>query len=316
MRLPLIVFCLSLTLSTASAQDNHQWWNAKHNWDGVTPWPTYLTTSPGFMGPNALPVPETKTGLMPGKATLDLAGEGHYSRGDKTQNLYTELFLPLGSDRAGLSMWMVPIEKYWNDTITRDLRASRDFDGKGYAVGDVYLGTYIQIVKDKKYFPDLLLTINMRTASGQHFDAARFSDAPGYFFDLSFGKTKTFENSFISAVRPYAMGGFHCWQTHTEKYFQDDAAMYGLGFYLDIKNLRIDNSLDGYMGYQKNGDQPMVYRLKLQSQMPKSVNYKLMFEEGLHDFPYTSVRVGLSFDLGKMLPGLLPVNYHGTGNFL
>jgi hypothetical protein len=295
------LFCwLCLHTSVAMAQNEFAWWNKKHDWDGKTPWEYYLTSSPAFMGPNALPVPETKTGLLPDKTTLEISFEGHFSTGDKTQNLFANAFFPIGSDRAGLAVWMVPVEHYKMDTVTRDLRAARDHDGEGYAVGDVYVGTYIQLLKNKPKLPDILLTINLKTASGGHFEAARFTDAPAYYFDMSFGKTFLFPNKLVEAVRPYAMGGFYCWQMNGGKHYQNDAPMYGAGFYADLKNIRIDNSLNGYMGYMKNGDRPLVYRAAITSRFSSAVNFKTMFEEGLHDFPYTSVRLGAELDLGRI----------------
>jgi hypothetical protein len=299
------IFLFLLAGSNAFGQENYEWWNTIHHWDHVTPWQKYLTSTPAFLGPNGLPVPETKTGVMADRPSLEIAGEMHWGQGDKTRNLYGRFFSPIGSDRAGLGVWMVPVEYYVTDTATRDLRASREYDGKGYAVGDVYVETYVQLVKDRPHLPDILLTVNIKTASGS-FDAARYTDAPAYYFDMSFGKTLTLQNKVITAIRPYAMGGFYCWQMNTENQNQDDAPLFGAGLYVDVKKLRIDNSINGFWGYMNNGDQPLVYRLKLETRMSSLVNYKLMLEEGLHDFPYTSIRAAVLLDMGKILPALVP----------
>jgi hypothetical protein len=303
MRASVIFLLLFSIATTSSAQDDHRWWNQKHNWDGVTPWQQYLTSTPAYLGPNGLPVPETKKGNMSDKPLLEVSGEWHFGQGDYTRNLYSRFFSPLGSDRAGLAVWMVPVEYYRTDTVTRDLRASREFDGKGYAVGDVYVGTYIQLIKDKPRFPDVLLTINLKTASGGHFDAARYTDAPAYYFDLSFGKTLNFPNKIIHSIRPYAMGGFYCWQMNTEKHYQDDAPMYGAGLVAGIGIYQIDNSINGFWGYMNNGDRPLVYRASVKAVNPLSpVIFKVMFEQGLHDFPYTSIRAGIDLDLRVFKP--------------
>jgi hypothetical protein len=289
---------------SASAQTDYSWWNKKHNWDGVTPWQQYLTSTPAYLGPNGLPVPETKTGLMPNRTSLEIAGEYHWGKGDKTRNLFASFFSPIGSDKAGLQVWMVPVEYYVTDTSTRDLRASREQDGKGYAVGDVYIGTYVQLVKDKPKLPDILLTINMKTASGGHFDAARFTDAPAYYFDMSFGKEYKLGEKIIRSVRPYAMGGFFCWQMNTEKHYQDDAPMYGAGVEVGVGLLKVDNSINGFWGYMDNGDRPLVYRAAIRSRaLQNPVKYKLQFEKGLHDFPYTSLRAGIE---------IVPKKFKGT----
>ena len=43
------------------------------------------------------------------------------------------------------------------------------------------LPTLIQLVKGRK-FPDTMVRMAGRTASGGHLDAARHADSPGYFF--------------------------------------------------------------------------------------------------------------------------------------
>jgi len=182
-RIPVFIktFILLFTLigNQITLSQDYSWWNEKHNWDGVTPWQNYIILSPAYMGPNALPVPEARDGSLPRNTTFEFSLENHFSSGDKTINLYTNLYIPLFSKRAGLNISIVPFEHYKMDTITRDLRRARDYDGEGISGGDFYIGTFIQILKDKK-FPDIVLSINMKTASGTNLAAARFTDSPGY----------------------------------------------------------------------------------------------------------------------------------------
>jgi len=183
-------FFLSLSLLFSSllhAQD-YDWWNQKHNWDGVTSWTDYLIISPAYLGPNALPVPEIKKGILPKNRSLELGMDGHFNKGDQTGNLYSELFFPLFSQRVGLGISYVPLEMYRTDTIIRDQRRSREYDPRGFSLGDVYFSTYIHLIKEKEKIPDVLLSVNLRTASGSNIEGARHTDAPGYFFDLSAGK--------------------------------------------------------------------------------------------------------------------------------
>ncbi len=174
--------------SFLSYSQDYSWWNKKHNWDGVTSWSKYLIISPAYMGPNALPVPDFNNGTLKERGSLKFAAESHFSKGDNTQNLFTRLYLPLYTDKVGLLISIIPFEHYKMDTITRDLRRTRDFDGKGFAGGDFYIGTFIQILKDKKHWPDMAVSINLKTASGTNLEAARYTETPGYFFDLSMGK--------------------------------------------------------------------------------------------------------------------------------
>ena len=290
---------LLCTILSLGAQD-FGWWNAVHDWDGTTPWPNYITLTPAFLGPNALPVPEVRNGRLRTTPTLRLAGEAHFSRGDDTQNAWLDLNLPLFSDRASVSLQYVPLEYYRMDVATRDLRAARDFDGKGTASGDVYLGTHIQLLRDHARWPDVLLTFTLRTASGNRLSAARFTDTPGYYFDLSVGKSYAV-TEWVS-LRPHLMLGFYAWQTYRNDYFQNDALLYGVGVDLELSKLTVTTALGGYSGYIGQGDRPVVYRLGVETRRGARVEYLGRVEWGLRDFPYRSLRLGVGLRLWNEKP--------------
>lgn len=71
---------------TCSAQEDFSWWVEKHNWDGVTPWNQYMTISSAYMGPNALPVPEIKNGLIDSAASVNISYDYYKNTGDMTQD--------------------------------------------------------------------------------------------------------------------------------------------------------------------------------------------------------------------------------------
>jgi hypothetical protein len=284
-------------ICTPSFGQDYTWWNDKHQWDGKTPWNEYIITSAAYMGPNALPVPTIQNGQIPSKAYFQISGETHISIGDKTQNLQTELFLPLFSKRVGLHLSVVPIEYFKLDTLTRDLRRVRERSGEGFAYGDVYISTYIQLIENHLKWPDILVTINLNTASGNKLGNARFTDSPGYFFDMSFGKKLPLKGEVIQSLRPHLMLGFYAWQMHTTDYFQNDAFLYGFGLDWDRPKFDLKSSLGGYVGYIGNGDKPMVYRMKWQTKREKLFNYSLSVQQGLKDFSYTSFRFACLADL-------------------
>lgn len=253
------------------------------------------------MGPNALPVPELQNGSLPQEATFKFAGESHYSSGDKTENLFSELYIPLYSKKVGFGIYGVPYEQYDMDTLTRDIRRSRDYNGEGNVFGDVYLATYIQLVEDHAKLPDMLLTINLKTASGGGLDAARFSDAPAYFFDLSLGKTLAFNGSIIESIRPYALVGFFAWQTYEDNRRQNDAPVWGFGLDLNTKNFTFTNAYGGYDGYQATGDKAFVYRMSLSSRFESILNYEARFQQGFHDFEYSSFRLACTVNIDRII---------------
>ena len=166
------------------AQKDYAWWNNKHNWDGITHWSQYIIVSPKFMGPNALPVPKVRNALINEDVQLEAGSDFHFNKGDNTQNLFFGLFLPFAESKIAIEIYGVPLEHYNMDTVTRDERRAREKSTEGFASGDLYFGTVIQLIKNKRNLPDMTISLNAKTASGTNFENARFTDSPGYFFDL------------------------------------------------------------------------------------------------------------------------------------
>ncbi len=292
----LLLITILLGCRSANSQD-WSWWNEKHNWDGVTHWSRYIIISPSYLGPNALPVPAIKNGTILDRINLEMGADGHFSKGDKTTNLFTELFIPLFTEKAGLNLTWIPVEYYRMDTITRDVRRARDYDGKGFATGDLIIGTYIQILKERDRLPGILLTVNLKTATGSNMEGARYTDSPGYHFDLSFGKSYPVEKPHLRYFRVYGMMGLYVYQTHYDKNYQNDAFLYGAGINLEWKRFIIENQLGGYIGYIGDGDRPMVYRLNIKSDRNANWNFKIGFQQGFIDFDYTTIRLSAIINL-------------------
>jgi hypothetical protein len=287
----IFIFCFT----HVKAQENYDWWVQIHHWDGVTPWYNYLKFTPQYLGPNALPVPEVQKGITGDKAEIELAADAHFSKGDKTQNAYSMLYYPVVPKIVAIEGYVVPLEHFKMDTITRDERAARDRDGEGTAGGDIYFGTVIQLVKEKK-IPDMALRLSMRTASGTNVSAARYTNAPGYFFDLSAGKEYSNEKYLMSKIRWYVMIGFYSWQTNDADYLQDDALLYGAGVDFTFSKLIVSCNAGGYYGYINNDDRPLVTRLQLSRKTGRQ-SYGIKFQSGLNDFPYNSVRIFFKYTL-------------------
>ena len=288
-----------ISLSTFG-QNDYSWWDVKNNWVRGTHWHEYITIAPGFMGPNALPVPDIKNGLAPKETTLKFALEKHSSDGDETENLFADLYIPLYSKKVGFRIYGVPFEQYKMDTLTRDKRSARDYNGKGNSYGDVYFSTYIQLLEDHKFWPDFLLTLNFKTASGNQLSAARFTDAPAYFFDLSFGKTVAIKHDFFQSIRPHAMLGFFAWQTYEDNRRQNDAPVFGVGIDINTPRVDISNAFGGYDGHNSFGDHALVYRLTVKSKFDSAFNYELRLQNGFADFEYTSFQLGCSINISKI----------------
>lgn len=280
------------------AQEDFTWWNQRHNWDGFSPWVNYMVVSPAYFGPNALPVPEFRKGNLSGDFSLEQSVGYHFAKGDKTTNFFTRIYVPLCQGRVALEGWVVPVEYFKTDTAIRDFRAARTESGSGRAGGDIYFSTQVELLKDKKGFPDFSLELAFRTASGTRLRDARYTDASGYFMNVAAGKNMRKRERGLTGIRPFAMAGFYSYQTYDLQHPQNDALLYAAGCDFIFSKLSISPSWGGYAGYQKNGDQPMVFRAQLQYGSG-AISVKLLYQYGIQDYPFQSVRAGIVYAIRK-----------------
>ncbi len=268
-------------------QEDWSWWNDLHGWESGDPgWRNWLIISPGYLGPNALPVPEVKRGFLSEKSEFELTASSHFHYGDPTQDISGRGYFPFANGKIAVEVYGVIFEHYAFSQEVRNERYSRDRDGEGYASGDFYFSTLIQLIKGRK-FPNTLLCFAAKTASGSNFDGARYADAPGYFFDFSFSKDYGQAESLL--FRPYAMLGFYSWQTNDEGNLQNDALLYGLGADLVKNNWRFTSSWSGYQGYKDNGDRPRQLNFEMRRDYNNKA-FRLQYQHGLHDWLYRTVR--------------------------
>lgn len=257
-----------------------------------------MTISSAFMGPNALPVPDITKGGLDSTIQFETGGDVHFSTGDHTQDFFVRGYLPISDGKVALSIEVIPVEWFKTDTITRDMRASRGKSGIGKAGGDIYITTYLQILKQHLSLPDLALRIALRTASGTNLGEARYTDGPGYYFDLSGGKSWRKESAFLKEVRLYAMSGLYVYQTFDILHLQNDCFLYGVGIDFHFSQFIFSQEVSGYSGYLKNGDKPLVYRSSLQWKK-NNVKLKFSYQHSLRDFPAERIRLGVGLELSK-----------------
>lgn len=261
--------------------------------------PTYI--SPYYFGPNAFPVPEMSDGSVSSVLRIELAGE-HYMgfQNDQTTDIFLRLNVPLFTDRVNLSLWM-PVVEFYNNTLERQ-RTQRLQDTvrmSGHEFGDVYVSTDIQILRQRKYMPDLVLRAAIKTASGGGFDKGRYYDCPGYFFDATLAKSVFFKHDFFQELRFAGSAGFLCWQTDNGR--QNDAVMYGAQIKLNTRYFSLAQVFTGYVGWENNPspvkdahDCPMTLKTNLTGYIG---NWELLFsyQYGLKDYPFHQFRLGFAY---------------------
>lgn len=255
-----------------------------------------MRITPGYLGPNALPVPDVKKGVVPLGTNLEIGFDYHFMEGDPTQDIFARYYHSFAEGKIALEVYGVIAEHYNMSDFIRDERIARDFDGKGFANGDLYFSTLVQLVKGRK-FPDTMVRMAGKTAAGNQLEGARNTDSPGYFFDFSFSKSyagRNENNSFL----PYASFGFYSWQTNDEANLQNDAFMYGLGAEIKYMHCTISNSLSGYSGYKHERDKPMIYTFDLNRQF-KNKTFRIQYLHGLRDWTYQTVKLSLILNFQK-----------------
>lgn len=293
----IVILILCFVPLLGIADEDWTWWNVKHGWQtGMCDWRGLLHITPGYLGPNALPVPEMRKGIVPAGAHIETSVDVHFREGDPTQNLSAKYYRAFADNRIAIEFYGVVLEHYAMSDSIRDERIARDFDGKGFATGDFYFSTLLQIIRGKK-FPDMMLRLAGRTASGGQLEAARYSDSPGYFIDLSLSKEYKGVGGRM-AFRPYTSFGFYSWQTNDDLNLQNDALMYGVGADLEWSRWMISNSLSGYSGYKQERDRPMVYTFDLNRSL-KRHTLRLQYLYGLRDWTYQTVKFSVIWNLAK-----------------
>jgi hypothetical protein len=160
-------------------------------------------------------------------------------------------------------------------------------------MGDFYFSTLVQIFRNRK-FPNTLLRMATKTASGNNLEAARHTDSPGYFFDLSF--SKDFEAGKNLHLKPFASAGFYSWQTNDELRLQNDAFMYAAGCDIAKNNWLLSGSASGYSGYKNERDRPVQLNFELEKNFNKK-SVKAYYTHGLRSWDYNTVRLSMIFRL-------------------
>jgi hypothetical protein len=289
-----MLFLLLLVSGKLHAQTQARWAQIVH-WDGYSPWQTYMHFSPGFMGPNALPVPSMSNGGIDSVNYVGPAGSFFFSKGDNTQTLKFIGNYCLVKDLVSFDAAWIPVEWFQVDDATKD---KRHVYWPNYyqkvANGDVFLNVNVRLLKKWDKHVQLAFRVGYRFPSSdvREVAAARYTDAPGYFFDVSAGKYLSPDQRW----RLSGMAGFYVWQV--TNFGQNDAFLFGGGLEYNANGWRWKLNGRGYTGWIGDGDFPILVSTSLEKQMKTFAIY-LQLQQGLHDYGYTGVEFGTKYLFGK-----------------
>lgn len=287
----IIIVFLANSISLYCQEEDYGWWNDHVEWDGVSHWSKYLTYSPASFGVNALPVPQLRGGRINSNSYISIGTDFFFSEDEHVENLKIDFSMPFAQGKVGLFGSWIPYEHFRIDQQAALDRNIRDRDGTGQAIGDLIIGMSVSLLQNKTYWPDLVLTTTMRTALGTNRAAGRYTDAPGYSFDLSMGRDVDFSQF---KLRPIGMIGLYVWQTNEDKNPQNDALLYGGGIDIEHDDIQLQCYVSGYSGYKQNGDQPISAHLEIIKKY-KNVMIHIPYEYRFRDFQYQKIGFKLSY---------------------
>jgi hypothetical protein len=284
-----ILFLLAFNVIKAQTFDA---WKNLVKWDGVTHWSKYIIYSPGYMGVNALPIPAMGNGNLDSINSAAVTANVHFSKGDNSQNPTIYFNYNLAKNKVTLDVNYVPIEWF---QMSPEMKAQRKVYWKDYytksALGDICANVNFRILEKWKPKIQLAFQMGLRYATSEGVGAARMTNTPGYWFNLSAGKPFN-QNKNWKAI---AMLGFYVWQTNNDipRLYQDDAVTAGIGLEYNQKKIRLQTCFASYFGYVEGyNDDPIVYRFNFEKKI-KNKSILLRFQQGLHDVHYTSFEAGI-----------------------
>lgn len=246
--------------------------------------------SPRYFGPNGFPIPELRGSTVANRFEIEVRGEYHYYSGDKTKDFFTRVMIPIVKEKAAIEISAVVVEDYKLTPGTRDERWATETESPISYNGDVVISTFFQLLKKPKIM-DIMVSLNLKTASGGRLVDARFTDAASYWFDLTVGR-KLYNNEEANAcISIQGMAGFYCWMTNDRVHRQNDAMHYGIGFTGKLKNFTLQTDFAGFHGYKDNGDRPMILRNNLTYEYKKN-GLSLRYYHGMKDRLYETYTLG------------------------
>lgn len=269
--------------------------------DHINKW---LQIAPNKLGPNALPVPFMDYGLLDSLSNIETGVHGHFMKGDRAINSYLSCYWAVVPKRVVVHVWGFPTETFRTHNSVRDDRQIY-YDDKGWMtkVGDFWISTMIQLVKEKRNLPDITINYSAKTTIGDAVQG-RYTDAPANYYYVAFGKSIFPKTGFIDEIRLGGLLGFYVWQTNKVELAQDEGALYEIGVDLKHKNLSWRNEIGGYSGYggyqyigvDDNND-PLIFRTNFKSSGER-FDWKLEFQTGFRDYNYQTIRMSVFYKFG------------------
>ena len=267
----------------------------------------WLQIAPGKLGPNSLPVPLMDYALLDSLSNIESGLHAHFMEGDKGINSYLSFYWAVVPKRVVVQVRGFPTETFQMNNSVRDERQIY-YDDTGWITqgGDLWISTFIQLVKEHKKWPDIVINYSSKTTTGGA-TQGRYTDAPANYYYIALGKSVFPKERIIDKVRVGMMLGFYVWQTNKVELAQDEGLLYEFGIDLNHNNLSWRNEIGGYSGYDayqyvgiKGSNDPLIYRTSF-TIAGKRIDWKWQYQTGFRDYHYQTFRFSAlySFSFGQ-----------------
>ncbi|HZH74156.1 MAG TPA: hypothetical protein VFD91_16795, partial [Mariniphaga sp.] len=174
----------------------------------------WIQVAPGKLGPNALPVPEMDYAIIKDYSTFETGSHLNVMPGDTSLNSYLAFNWTVVPDKIAVKLWGFPTETFRTSNQVRNERQIY-YDDEGWKTtkGDLWISTFIQLMKQKRFLPDIVINYSLKTTTGSIIHG-RYTDGPAHYFYAAAGRSFYPKNFFLDEVRLAGMGGFYVWQTN------------------------------------------------------------------------------------------------------
>ncbi len=300
MRISVILF-LVLLVSTGSGQSRSTKGWIDFGSNHINKW---LQIAPGTLGPNSLPVSFMDYASLDSLSNIETGVHAHYMEGDRAINSYLSLYWAVVPKRVSVQIWGFPSETFQTDNSVRDKRQIY-YDDTGWITqgGDIWISTYIQLLREHNNWPGISINYSAKTTTGGA-TQGRYTDAPANYYYMAFGKSFFMKKCFIDEIRIGMLGGFYVWQTNKVELAQDEGPLYEFGLDLKHRNLSWKNEIGGYSGYDvyeyigvSGNNDPLIYRTNFEI-TGKRFDWKWEYQTGIRDYYYQTFRFSVLYKFG------------------
>ena len=295
----LLFILISVLTGTKTFSQTAEEWARNVNWDGVSHWSKYIVTTAARMGPNALPVPFISNGNIDSTTYAGSSFSLHKMKGDRSIDLSVYGNYCIVKNLVSVYISYEPVEWYKTSDFLKKERHvfyQTYYDNK--ARGDVHLNLNIKMFRKWEHKLQMALRFGYRYPASSGLASARYTDGMGYYFDVSFAKPLNPHLKWIG------MTGFYCWQLNGDGHRQNDAFLFGSGLEWNKNNWHLQGYGAGYLGYLNGtGDKPIVLRAHIEKRH-QQLGFLFRFQQGIHDFKYTSAELGAKYFFKRNPPVL------------